>query len=106
MCGKKTPIVFCTEPVFLIDCNFSNFLNAPLENDDNINLFCILKGIYKKHGGKCTPTLKCSQVISGHTPLVKTGHIIGINSFMLNGKGRDFEMLVSMSNVCQTHSLK
>ena len=60
----------------------------------------------KKHGGKCTPTLKCSQVISGHTPLVKTGHIIGINSFMLNGKGRDFEMLVSMSNVCQTHSLK
>lgn len=47
MCGKKTPIVFCTEPVFLIDCNFSNFLNAPLENDDNINLFCILKGIYK-----------------------------------------------------------
>ena len=47
MCGKKTPIVFCTEPVFLIDCNFSNFLNALLENDDNINLFCILRGIYK-----------------------------------------------------------
>lgn len=60
----------------------------------------------KKNGEKCTPTLKCSQVISGYTPLVKTGYIIGINSFMRNGKGRDFEILVSMSNVCQTHSLK
>ena len=60
----------------------------------------------RENGEKCIPTLKCSQVISGHTPLVKTGHIIGINSFMLNGKGRDFEILVSMSNVCQTHSLK
>ena len=60
----------------------------------------------KKKGEKCTPTLKCSQVLSGYTPLAKTGHIIGINSFMQNGKGRDFEILVSMNNVCQIHSLK
>ena len=44
----KNPIVFCTEPVFLTDCNFSKFLGAPLENDCNIiNLSWILRGIYK-----------------------------------------------------------
>lgn len=39
---------------------------------------------------KCTPTL---EMLTGHFwlhPLVKTGYIIGINSFMRNGKGRGF----------------
>ena len=36
-----------TELIFIIDYNFSKFLNAPLDSNNVISLSVILRGIYK-----------------------------------------------------------